>query len=106
MRLIRLSEEYIEELIAGRIGVRGPQLESCSLTLGSFDGLHLGHQQLINRVRAGRQEHNLASSAVFTFMQHPRQTLSPGTEPFLLTNTGVFMMQWFLKFAVLPALIF
>ncbi|MBU8871870.1 MAG: bifunctional riboflavin kinase/FMN adenylyltransferase [Gemmatimonadales bacterium] len=86
MRLIRLTEEYIEELIAGRIGVRGPQLESCSLALGSFDGLHRGHQKLISRVRAGRQEHNLASGAVFTFIQHPRQTLSPHSDPYLLTT--------------------
>ena len=86
MRLIRLTEEYIDELIAGRIGVRGPQLESCSLALGSFDGLHRGHQELISRVRAGRREHDLSCGAVFTFMQHPRQTLSPHSDPYLLTT--------------------
>ncbi len=86
MRLIRLTAEYIDELIAGHIGRRGPHLESCSLTLGSFDGLHRGHLALINGVQNGRRERELAYGAIFTFMQHPRLVLDPDPEPFLLTT--------------------
>ena len=86
MRLIRLTEEYIGELIAGRIGLRGPQVESCSLALGSFDGLHRGHQELLARVRTAAADSGLASGVVFTFLQHPRQLLRPETGPFLLTT--------------------
>lgn len=86
MRLIRLTSEYIAELIGGRIGQRGPQLESCALTLGSFDGLHRGHMELIRCMREARDRRGLAAGAVFTFMQHPRQVLDPSPEPFLLTT--------------------
>ena len=86
MRLIRLTAEYIAELIEGRIGHRGPQLESCSLTLGSFDGLHRGHMALIRGVQESRRQRDLAAGAGFTFMQHPRLLLDPGPEPFLLTT--------------------
>jgi len=86
MRLIRLTEQYITEIIEGRLGLRGPQLESCSLTLGSFDGLHRGHRKLLATTAEARHRLNLAESAIFTFRQHPRQVLDSGTEPFLLTT--------------------
>ncbi len=86
MRLIRLTAEYIDDLIQGHIGQRGPHLESCALTLGSFDGLHRGHTALIERARKARYERDLADSAVFTFMQHPRVVLDSQPEPFLLTT--------------------
>lgn len=86
MRLIRLNEKYITEIIAGRLGLRGPQLESCSLTLGSFDGLHRGHRALLKATGEARERLGLAESVVFTFRQHPRRLLDPAGEPFLLTT--------------------
>mgnify|MGYP001816006904 CR=1 FL=1 len=86
MRLIRLSEEYIGEVIDGRIGLRGPKLESCALTMGSFDGLHRGHQELIAGVRASQQKLGLKAGAILTFMQHPRLVLDTDSSPFLLTT--------------------
>jgi len=86
MRLIRLTEQYITEIIAGRLGVRGPQLESCALTLGSFDGLHRGHRALLRRTREARDRLDLAESVIFTFRQHPRELLDPTRAPFLLTT--------------------
>ncbi len=97
MRLIRLTGTYISEIIAGKIGTRGPQLPSCSLALGSFDGLHRGHQELIRGVLASRDRLGLASGALFTFMQHPRQLLDPVAAPFLLTT-------WRAKLALLQEL--
>jgi riboflavin kinase/FMN adenylyltransferase len=86
LRLIRLSEDYIGEVIDGRIGLRGPKLESCALTIGSFDGLHLGHQALIKGVQTSRQRLGLNAGAIFTFIQHPRLVLDDRSEPFLLTT--------------------
>ncbi len=86
MRLIRLTEQYITEIIEGRLGIRGAQLESCALTLGSFDGLHRGHKKLLDATAQARRRFDLAESVVFTFRQHPRQVLEPGGEPFLLTT--------------------
>ena len=97
MRLIRLTDTYISEIIAGKIGTREPQLPSCSLALGSFDGLHRGHQELIRGVLASRDRLGLATGALFTFMQHPRQLLEPKAVPFLLTS-------WRAKLALLQQL--
>jgi riboflavin kinase/FMN adenylyltransferase len=97
VRLIRLTADYISEIIAGKIGTRHPQLESCSLALGSFDGLHRGHQELIEGVRSSQQRLGLDSGALFTFMQHPRQLLDPDPAPFLLTS-------WRAKLALLQEL--
>jgi len=84
--MIRLTSDYISEIIAGKIGTGRPHLESCSLAVGSFDGLHRGHRELIRGVLASRDRLHLASGALFTFMQHPRQLLDPTSEPFLLTT--------------------
>ena len=44
------------------------------LTIGTFDGVHLGHQKIIERVVAtARQEGLLAT--IFTFFPHPRMVV-------------------------------
>lgn len=47
------------------------QLPPCAATIGFFDGLHRGHQFLIDKVRQVAGEHGLLS-AVITFTNHPR----------------------------------
>ena len=60
-------------------GLRRPTV----LTLGVFDGLHLGHQAIIRTVveRALLAD---AAPTVITFDPHPRQVLKPDTAPPLL----------------------
>jgi len=53
------------------------------VTVGNFDGVHLGHQRILRRVwelarQAGR------TSAVLTFYPHPSQVLRPAESPPLL----------------------
>jgi riboflavin kinase/FMN adenylyltransferase len=56
-------------------------------TIGVFDGVHLGHQQLIARARAIADERQLPAVMV-TFTPHPAQVVRPGSQPPLLaTNT-------------------
>ncbi|MQA20908.1 MULTISPECIES: bifunctional riboflavin kinase/FAD synthetase [Rugamonas] len=44
----------------------------CALTIGNFDGVHLGHQALLGRVRAAASGLGL-EAAVMTFEPHPRE---------------------------------
>lgn len=64
-----------------------PQLPSLCLTLGIYDGIHLGHQKIIRRVTE-RAKHIGGSSCVVTFDPHPREVLMPDTAPDLLTSTN------------------
>ncbi|MBA3692292.1 MAG: bifunctional riboflavin kinase/FAD synthetase [Acidobacteria bacterium] len=58
-------------------------LRSTVLTLGVFDGLHLGHQKIIQKV-VSRAEAAGAVSTVITFDPHPRAVLYPENAPPLL----------------------
>ena len=53
------------------------------LTIGVFDGVHLGHKYLISQLMENAKQQNLLSGVV-TFRQHPQEVLSPPTKlPFL-----------------------
>ena len=53
------------------------------LTIGVFDGVHLGHKYLISQLTEHARQQNLLSGVV-TFRQHPQEVLSPRTNlPFL-----------------------
>lgn len=47
-----------------------------ALTIGVFDGVHLGHESLVKRLRERAAEGDLMSGVV-TFRRHPRLVLSP-----------------------------
>jgi riboflavin kinase/FMN adenylyltransferase len=55
-----------------------------AVTIGVFDGVHLGHQSLLSRLKeiAGRRG---LSSVVLTFRNHPASVLRAGFEPRYLT---------------------
>ena len=53
--------------------------KGCVLTLGNFDGVHLGHRQLIERV-VELAEARGVPSVVFTFSPHPVEVLHPEKE--------------------------
>lgn len=50
------------------------QWNRTSVTLGKFDGVHLGHRMLLNRVLAAKQEG--CTPTVFTFDRFPSQVLN------------------------------
>lgn len=84
------------------------------LTLGNFDGIHLGHQEILKQVVAKARQIN-GTSMVFTFQEHPLKVLTANgpellttfDEKFaLLENLGIETLAWlpFTKeFAVLSA---
>jgi riboflavin kinase / FMN adenylyltransferase len=55
------------------------------VTVGFFDGVHLGHREVIRRTVEAAQQREARSVAV-TFDRHPREILTPGEEPRLLTT--------------------
>jgi len=55
------------------------------LTIGVFDGVHLGHKYLLSQLTEHARQQNLLS-VVVTFRQHPQEVLSPQTKLPFLTN--------------------
>lgn len=55
-----------------------------ALTIGNFDGVHVGHQAMVERLRAAAQSRGLPA-AVMTFEPHPREFFSPDQAPARLT---------------------
>lgn len=60
-------------------------LEAAAVTIGSFDGVHVGHQQIIQRLTRYAEKHGLVS-VVVTFEPQPREFLSPGDAPARLSS--------------------
>jgi riboflavin kinase/FMN adenylyltransferase len=56
------------------------------LAIGVFDGVHLGHQAVINRAIQDAAAHN-GRAVVVTFDPHPIRVLRPDLAPLLLTAT-------------------
>mgnify|MGYP000294134218 CR=1 FL=1 len=67
------------ELIRGLHNL-APRHRGCVLSIGNFDGLHLGHQALIARLRELSRQHGLPST-VMVFEPTPREYLNPQTAP-------------------------
>ena len=57
-----------------------PASVQASVALGNFDGVHLGHQAVINLAR------NAAPLGIVTFEPHPREVFQPDAPPFRLMN--------------------
>lgn len=63
-----------------------PELPSLCLTLGIFDGLHVGHQKIVRRVIEKAQNIG-GTSCVATFDPHPLEVLNRNASPDILTTT-------------------
>ena len=64
-------------------GVQGS--ERSVVTIGVFDGVHRGHQQVISRAVAVARERGLRAVAI-VFDPHPAEVVRPGSHPAILTS--------------------
>jgi len=60
-------------------------IKSPVLTIGTFDGVHVGHQKIIHQLNTTAEEIG-GESVLFTFFPHPRMVLNP-------TNHGIKLIQ-------------
>lgn len=72
------------ELIRGLHTIQ-PHQRQCVLTIGNFDGVHLGHQAVLQRVRARALELQLPA-VVMTFEPQPLEFFRPEIAPARLTT--------------------
>ncbi len=59
------------------------------LTIGTFDGVHIGHQKIIEKLNQNKLN---SKSALFTFFPHPRRVLNSENDLKMLTTIDEKMM--------------
>ena len=72
------------ELIRGIHNIKSHH-KGCVLTIGNFDGVHLGHQEVLNQVSARAKELDLPST-VMTFEPQPLELFAKDKAPARLTR--------------------
>src|SRR5215203_4486499 len=60
-------------------------IEGTAVTIGQYDGVHCGHQEVIAEVRRRAAAQGLRT-AVVTFDRHPAAVVRPESAPQLLTD--------------------
>jgi riboflavin kinase/FMN adenylyltransferase len=68
------------EIISTLEELKRRELRPSAAALGTFDGLHRGHQKVIETTQQFARQNDLISM-VFTFCNHPMATLMPELEP-------------------------
>jgi riboflavin kinase / FMN adenylyltransferase len=63
-----------------------PKFKNAIITIGTFDGVHKGHQKLLERLKDLAASEN-GESILITFHPHPRFVLQPGNKDLKLLNT-------------------
>jgi riboflavin kinase/FMN adenylyltransferase len=63
-----------------------PRFRNAVITIGSFDGVHLGHRRILEKVQS-LAKNQKGESVVITFDPHPRTVLKPDDLSFKLLST-------------------
>jgi len=74
----------VVQVIQGAVGCPPPD-PGCAVTIGAYDGVHLGHRAVIAQV-SERAEASGLRTAVVTFDRHPATVVRPESAPLLLTD--------------------
>ena len=74
----------IVETTSGRRKIK----KGCALTIGNFDGVHLGHQEILIAARQTAAERR-TELVVMTFEPHPLVVLHPQKKPRILTSLAL-----------------
>ena len=62
-----------------------PGVRGSAVTIGAYDGVHIGHRHLIGVLRSMAEERDL-DTVVVTFDRHPATVVRPESAPLLLTD--------------------
>src|ERR1700744_3235935 len=62
------------------------RLENAVVTIGTFDGVHIGHRKIISRIKE-LADSSGGETVLLTFFPHPRMILHPEDENIKLINT-------------------
>ncbi len=77
-----------------------PEFRNAVVTIGSFDGVHAGHQEILRRVNLLARQHG-GESIVVTFHPHPREVIYPqDDQPMRLLTTIQERIQLFERYGV------
>ena len=63
-----------------------PAFKRCVLTIGTFDGVHLGHRQIIDQLKSEAARIG-GETVIITFHPHPRKIINSSKPPIHLLNT-------------------
>ena len=63
-----------------------PDFKNAIITIGSYDGVHRGHQKILEKIKQLAKD-NDGESVVITFHPHPRQIIYPNDKTLRLLNT-------------------
>ena len=63
-----------------------PLIENAVITIGTFDGVHLGHKKIIDQLRTEANKIN-GQTLIVTFYPHPRKIVHKEQAPLYLLNT-------------------
>ncbi|WEK33987.1 MAG: bifunctional riboflavin kinase/FAD synthetase [Candidatus Pseudobacter hemicellulosilyticus] len=63
-----------------------PVFRQAVITIGTFDGVHLGHQQILAQLKAEAGRIG-GETVIVTFHPHPRKVVAGNRQPILLINT-------------------
>ena len=61
-----------------------PEFNNAVVTIGTFDGVHVGHQVILDQVSTHARKHG-ATSVLITFSPHPRKLIFPNEPISILT---------------------
>lgn len=74
------------EFIKGLENYKPQPPQSSVVTIGTFDGIHRGHQAILKRVNEVAHENGGLNPVLVTFHPHPRVVVTPESIPLLLTT--------------------
>jgi riboflavin kinase/FMN adenylyltransferase len=63
-----------------------PKYKGAFITIGNFDGVHLGHRQVFQRLIHEAHKEN-RQALLITFVPHPKMVMHPERKPFYLLTT-------------------
>lgn len=84
------TQDLVKEMrvVSGIENLPNEGLRDTVVTIGVFDGVHVGHQKVIRHLSEIRKTEGVSASVLFTFERHPLSVTHPEMVPPLLTTHG------------------